>query len=628
DRTINIVKNTDIEEIIRLQDWKPRRVCCTTSGELLIIMEDNEKHSKIVRYFGSTEKQSIQFDDEGNALFSTSGSAKYSITLVIDPRTSAQDLVPCDLSETAIEQVHCDTCLVNLCRACVGDHISTDETKDHRVEAYNLAKQGEESHKQIDQLVKKLNKAKALHLQTLQRHLDEIGMKIVNIKDDIDSLAKAADSNDISTPFSVRSKVDRYKKLPQQPVLPVPKFTPGTILIQGGELCELFGALSSIFFQSGDDASGYSGNTASRYTESVVLYFPGSLISDYPTNPSVGYPGNVASSFPGYVASSFLGNVASSFTGNVASSFSGNVALDFPGNGALGDSRNIILDYFRNPTVGFPRNVASVASDYIRDIALNYPRTSNYPGNVTCLGNEMTWLSVNSDIITLYRFNHGLQVKTIKTKPGNNPGDIVVTNSGDLVYTDHRDGSVNIVNNWGIKEMIILQYWRSHGVCSISSRDLLVIIESNENKQARVVRCSTSKEIQSIQFDDENKPLYSSSASDKYICENRNHDICLADCGAKAVIVVSQAGKLKFRYNGQTPILRNKQLIPKGNTTDSQGNILTCDDNNKCVHVINEDGDIIRYISCESLYILCGLCTDTDDNLFLIGYEHISSKCT
>ncbi|XP_062598209.1 uncharacterized protein LOC134259624 [Saccostrea cucullata] len=693
----------------------------------------------------------------------------------MDPRTSAQDLIRCDLCETAIVQMHCDICLVNLCRACVGDHISTDEIKDHRVVKYQsrnstliypgctshekeqcemfcrhcdipvchtclasnqhlshklskllhvvgekkdlirkehkelnetvyptyknmavdvqtsmsrlekeygdlstvITKHGEEWHKQIDQLVRKLktqlNKTKVLQLQTLQRHLDEIHMKIVNIKDVIDSLAIAADSNDISTPFSVRSKVERYKKLPQKPVLPVPKFIPGTISIQGGELSKLFGALSSISFQSEEykhsmkitpknpkfgyimaqqssafqcrhpvkkvletprvsirnisclgyhenDASGYSGNTASGYTENVVPYFPGSFISDYPTNPAVGYPGNVASSFPG--------NVASSFPGNVASSFSGNVALNFPGNDALGDPRNMILDYLRNPTIGYPRNVASVVSDYIRDIALNYPRTSNYPGNVACFGNEMTWLSVNSDIMTLYRFNHGLQVKTIKTKSGNNPSDIAVTHSGDLVYTDYRDGSVNIVNNGGIKEMIRLQYWRPHGVCSTSSGDFLVIMESNENKQARVVRCSNSKEKKSIQFDDESRPLYSCSASDKYICENRNLDICVADGGAKAVVVVNQAGKLKFRYYGRTPSPRNKQFIPRGITTDSQGHILTCDDNNKCVHVINEDGDFIRYISCESLYILCGLCTDTDDNLFLIGYEHISSRCT
>ncbi|XP_062620705.1 E3 ubiquitin-protein ligase TRIM45-like [Saccostrea cucullata] len=51
----------------------------------------------------------------------------------MDPRTSAQDVMRCDLCETAVVQMHCDTCLVNLCKACVGEHISTGESKDHKV---------------------------------------------------------------------------------------------------------------------------------------------------------------------------------------------------------------------------------------------------------------------------------------------------------------------------------------------------------------------------------------------------------------------------------------------------------------------------------------------------------------
>lgn len=46
---------------------------------------------------------------------------------------------------------------------------------------------------------------------------------------------------------------------------------------------------------------------------------------------------------------------------------------------------------------------------------------------------------------------------------------------------------------------------------------------------------------QTIHFDEEGKRLYSGTcnANIEYITENRNHYICVADCGACAIVVVN-----------------------------------------------------------------------------------------
>ena len=62
-----------------------------------------------------------------------------------------------------------------------------------------------------------------------------------------------------------------------------------------------------------------------------------------------------------------------------------------------------------------------------------------------------------------------------------------------------------------------------------------------------------SIEKQSIQLDDHGQPFYSPDANPKYLSENRNLDICVADYHARAVVGVSATGKLRFRHTSPPP---------------------------------------------------------------------------
>ena len=194
--------------------------------------------------------------------------------------------------------------------------------------------------------------------------------------------------------------------------------------------------------------------------------------------------------------------------------------------------------------------------------------------------------------------------------------DIAVTQSGDLVYTEYHDSSINLVRGTQIQTLITLRGWRPWGVCSTSSGDLLVIMRSDDKKPTKVVRYSGSTEKQTIQRDDQGKPLYSSTGYYKYLSENRNSDICVADCSARAVVVVSAAGTLRFRYTSH-PSTPRESFRPYGITTDSQGNILTSDYDNDRIHIINEDGHLLRFIHNCGLQYPGGLCVASRDNLFV-----------
>ena len=256
---------------------------------------------------------------------------------------------------------------------------------------------------------------------------------------------------------------------------------------------------------------------------------------------------------------------------------------------------------------------------------INTIKTRQYVCNVTCLNEEQIWTSgQNADIKCLSI--QGVLQETIQTESEEMPLDIAVDTTGALLYCDFETRTVYRVKNDQTEAIITLEEWMPINLCVASSGDLLITMYRDDETQSKVIRYSGSTVKQTIQFDDEGQPLYSENGYIKNITENRNLDICVADYGTGAVVVVNQAGKLLFKYTGHFSSTKNKRFTPNGITTDSQSHILTADMDNNCIHILDADGQFLRYIDNCDLKNPYRLCVDSNDSLFVCEYKKASVK--
>ena len=534
----------------------------------------------------------------------------------MDPERSCQDVLRCHLCESPLPPLYCRPCHSNLCKDCAGEHLddskehkvvpikqrwSPDNSKcskhtaeqnvffcelcetpickqcvysiDHRSHKYfdiqkklkiekekiqkdlkelkdsiypqyeeaastineqkaelksnsqkltaSLAKHGEDWHREIDMVIRKLqseiNDMDSQHQADLDRQLQEINHRLSEISDKMQNMQKLLSSDDIYLVSEYQSGTEKFRKMPPLLNVLLPVFFPEKINTE--QLYKQFGSLSKL-----------------------------STTEDIPHKP-------------------------------------------------LLDNPQII-------TVLNTKNVPLV--------------------NISLLNDDEIWVSGDENVINLFTFQGELQQSAI-AKSKTKPQVIEVTRSGDLVYADYMNRNINLRRNSPIQPLITLKNWRPSGLCSTSSGDLLVSMSCDYPNHTKVVRYSGSAERQNIQWDDKGEALYSYGGS-KYLRENRNLDICVADPGAGAVVVVNEAGIFRFRYTGQPPsyweswFRKKEEFIPRGITTDSQSCILVADRSR--IHILDQDGIFLRFIESNDLHHPCSLCVDSKDNLF------VAESCT
>ncbi|XP_078321313.1 uncharacterized protein LOC144621597 [Crassostrea virginica] len=494
----------------------------------------------------------------------------------MDPRYSAQDVVRCALCRDAVAPLYCNVCHTHLCKDCVEKHFS-DKSKVHTVVP-------------LEQFLSTDFESKR---EVLRRDLQELEKYIFPKYQESAAIIKTQKTDQLKHSQKLTSELNKQGEALHREI--------HTIIQRKQAEIDEMNAQHLAAIEKQEDETNKALHEIKQVIQDLKSLLDTSdvgLVSKYRSRIAEfrKLPNKLKISLPNLLPQKInreklLKQIGSFIPLSIETEEQGYTVLS-PGAESSPPAR---------PLLDVPRLITDIPTGY-RDLY-----------NLSCLSDEEIWTSGRNEIMKLYNLK-GELLKSVQTKSGNNPQDIAVTRSGGLVYTDLKDRSINLVSGTQIQTLITLRGWFPHGLCSTASGDLLVIMTSDDWKQTKVVRYSGSTEKQTIQYDDQGKPLYSSGPYTKYLSENRNSDICVADYDS--VVVVSAAGNLRFRHTGP-PSTPGESFRPRGITTDSQANILTSDMYKHRIHIIDQDGLFLRFLHNCGLQAPGGLCVDSRDYLFV-----------
>lgn len=550
----------------------------------------------------------------------------------MDQQYNLQDVLRCCLCEIQVPGLYCDICNTPLCSICVEKHL-LDESNEHKIVLFktrtfnqSLPKCTEHTRKQCELYCKncdipicvactcseehqghffeEVSQSFEFQKKTLQKDLLELERTIFPIYKELASKIQDLKSELRTNSLRLKTSLREQQEYLQGIIDTITKKL-------DSEITEMDSKCMTILDKEEDEISQKLSNITEIIADLTQILSSEDvrLVSAYksriPEFRTV--PPNLRISFPRFTPEIFnVEDIYEKF--GFLSKLSIKKEEQSYSVGFAGDNSPFIV----NPKIEVPRIITQIKTAYGHSNALR---------SVSCLNDEV-WVTGNDNFLRLYNL-HGELMKSITTKSGNRPWDIAVTKRGSLVYTDPRDYSVNIVNDAQIQTLFRLSGWKPFYVCCTSSGDLLIVMDTEDYKYAKVVRYSGTTAKQIIQFDHKGDRFYSSGEFRliKYIAENRNFDICVADSWSRSIVVVNQAGELRFKYTEPLPSSLNKTFRPRGIATDSHSRILIADNSNDCIHIIDQDGQFVRFIIICALDRPHDVCVDTSDNLYVTERE-------
>ncbi|KAK3092281.1 hypothetical protein FSP39_000702 [Pinctada imbricata] len=215
-------------------------------------------------------------------------------------------------------------------------------------------------------------------------------------------------------------------------------------------------------------------------------------------------------------------------------------------------------------------------------------------GSITTAGNNTAWVMC-CDRDTMYLYDSsGKMVRSITVKGSGGINDMVITRSGEMIFTcwDRKVRHVSVSGK--VSTMIDTSPFEPYGVCLTDSEDVVVCMNSQDKKSNHLAVYSpdTGRKIREIMgIDGEGKQ----QITVPYRVVSNGKDLCVVNWDPYHVVCVDERGDVQWMYDGKEAKLTNT-FNPRGISVDKYNNLLVTDIHNSCVHYIDREGTLIQII--------------------------------
>ena len=209
---------------------------------------------------------------------------------------------------------------------------------------------------------------------------------------------------------------------------------------------------------------------------------------------------------------------------------------------------------------------------------------TGYP-SISCVDQSLAWVRTEEKELQLMD-RGGSVTDTINTDF--DIYDTALTSDGELLLTDITNNSIRSVTKTKKINTLFKTTWRPFGLCCLPNNDIVVSFCLTNEVTVYKRNGKIRKKLDKIKFRHPLKVTVNKVNKNIYICDKET----IYDGSTGKVIAVGSDGKLRYEYAGQGDI----EFTPADVCTDQMGHVLITDIVNHQIHILDQEGQFIRYI--------------------------------